>query len=361
MNRLTVILATCVKFASLILLANAAQGAEYSAGDDFPQATSIVFTQGAVALTIVSNRYSINADHPDESSYFVAYRPDLEFQQVELAEYTRLTDSEHVEHRVDYRASNNFEVEDTQDCIEAGYRWDSGPRDIKGRVTVKIDDQSYEVDLLCQSDIPHAMRFGNDLWIGTVEHGDHGYYGSEGVLVVSGDDGTTTQIDTGFYPVLALVKDPWSSQIWVVTEQQIARMGGGGEVLARYWKYHDFDAGENRPAIFVTDSDEPIEDHSLALLARVLGESSYEFLSHERSKGVKLPGEEPLYVMNMFGRYYAHRAAWPAELEKLLDVATPNHAWRIFACLTSGSRAKALCELDVSEWPQANQNSPEKR
>lgn len=355
MNRLTAILAMCATPVSYLLLATAAESAEYFAVDDFPQVTSIVFTESAVALTVVPNRYHFGSNLPDESRYFVAYRPDLKFHQVERGEYAELTVSEQVERRVNYRASDNFEIEASQDCVEAGYRWDLAPRDIKGRVTVTIESQSYEVELLCQSAIPHAILFDDDLWIATVEHGDHGYYGSEGILVVSGDDGTTSVIDIGFYPILALVKDPWSSQVWAVTEQQIARMGRGGEVLGRYWKYHDFDSTSHRPDVFVTASNEPIEDHPLALLARRLGETTYEVLSHERSRGVTLPGDEPLYVMSMFGRHYAHHGVWSEELEKLLDVAAPNHSWRVLACLTRGPRAKELCELDIREWPEASE------
>ena len=352
MNRLSAILAKCIKLVSLLILANAAQSAEYFEVDDFPQATSIVFTENAVGLTVVPNSYFVGYNLPDESRYFVAYRPELEFHQVEQSEYKKLTVSAHVEHRVDYRSSDNFEVETSQDCAEAGYRWDSAPRDIKGRVTVKVDGKSYEVELLCQSAIPHAIRFGDDLWIGTAEHGGHGYYGSEGILVVSGEDGTTSYVDVGFYPVLALVKDPWSLQVWGVTEQQIARMGNGGEVLARYWKYHDFDSASSRPDIFVTDSDEPIKDHPLALLARRLGTSSYKFLADARARGVTLAGPEPMYVLAMFGNYMSHQPQWPEELAGALEYAQPTLGWRKFACLLPGDNARELCTTNFGEWPR---------
>ena len=122
---------------------------------------------------------------------------------------------------------------------------------------------------------------------------------------------------------------------------------------SRYWKYHDFDHVLNQPEIFVTASNDGLTNNPLAVLARWLGESSYDGLAEADRAGVKLLGKEPLYNFAMFGNYFSHHPYFPPELAFLMDSAKPTHGWRRFACLSHGELANELCNLELEEWPDA--------
>lgn len=336
----------------MVLAMCCANAAEYSAADNVPSTTSLLFTPSTIAIT-VDPYANVGYEDNERTLYFLMDRSEVEFRQISRDRFAMLAAGEHVRERTHIRYHNprDHKVTYSHDCADRGYRYDAGPQGLTGRRTIQFDSVVFEVRMLCRSSIADAIIHDNDLWIASYEQGGHGEYGSEGVLVVSNTGAPLSRIDVGHYPVENLIKDPWSSDIWVVTSSQLTVVSGPKTVKSRYWKYHDFDLTLNRPEVFVAASDDEINNNSLAILARWLGESSYDGLADADRAGVKLAGEEPLYNLAMFGNYYSHHPYYPAELASLLDYAVPKVVWRRFACLSHGTRANELCNLEPEVWP----------
>ena len=323
---------------ALLFTAVSGDAAEYSEADDFPAVTSLVFTESHIALTVVRDTYL------NTHSYFLADRESYSFREISEQDFQSPTTDEHEEALI-------FDWSYTDDCNNKGYRYDNFDPNMKGRVKLQLPSGAIEVEMLCGSSISSAVSLADSVWIGTYTAGGHGAYGAEGVLVVPKNGDPVVQLDIGNDIVHKLTIDPWSSDVWVVTDSQLFRVSDNTSVLARYSLYRDF--YEQRPVVRVTNSRTQIENNPLAVLADWLGPASHRTLSEASKNGVQLPGAEPLYRFAMFGNYLTHQPQWPEELAGALDHAQPTLGWRKFACLLPGDYAKKLCTTDLGEWPKA--------
>lgn len=208
----------------MIIAMYSANAAEYSGADDIPATTSLLFTPSTVAITITP--YA-NGEYEDteRTLYFLMDRSDVDFRQVSREQFANLTEGEHRRERTRtrYVVPRDYEVTYSGDCADLGYRYDSGPPNLMGRRTIRFDSVSFEVRMLCRSSIAETILRGTDLWIATYEAGGHGEYGADGVLIASNAGAPLSRLDVGDCPVENLVKDPWSSDIWIVTRSTADR------------------------------------------------------------------------------------------------------------------------------------------
>ena len=340
--------------AALLLIAVRGDTAEYSEADDIPAVTSLVFTESNVALTVV--RDSSGYLEADRITHFIADRDNYSFHEATEQEFHSLTMEEHVHVSTREYTRLDIELSSTGDCMNKGYRYDSGAHDMTGRVILQLPSTAIEFEMFCRSSVSSAVSVDDSVWMGTYTSGDHGDYGSEGVLVVPKNGDPVVRLDIGHDIVKKLAVDPWSADVWVATHSQLFRVASDTAVLARYSAYRDFDYDDWRPVVRVTASQKRIENNPLAVLADWLGPQSHRALSEASKNGVELPGPEPLYRYAMFGNEMSHVPAWPEELASTLEHAQPSFGWRKFACLLPGDEARKLCTSDLGEWPRTSDN-----
>lgn len=332
-------------------MAVSAIAAEYSEAHDIPAVTSVLFTASSIALAVDRDSWGYRA--ATRTTYFIADRDSYSFQEVSEQEFNSLTMEEHVQSSVDENANSDINLLSTDDCKNKGYHYDSSDHEMTGRRILQLSSTVIDVEMLCRSDVSSAVPVDSSIWIGTYTEGNHGSYGSEGVLVVPKNGGPVAHLDIGRNIVYKVAVDPWSSNVWVVTRSQLFRVANDTAVLARYALYRDFDFDKQLPVVRVIESVKRVKSNPLAVLADWLGAASYRALLEASEAGVELPGDEPLYSYAMSGKYFSHRPQWPEGLIGALDDALPTHDWRRLACLLPGDKAKQLCTADLGEWPRA--------
>jgi hypothetical protein len=337
-------------FVAILFAAVCGNAAEYSEADDIPGVTAIVFTESSIALAIRQD--SSGYHFGSRVTYFVADRKSYFFEEIGKQDFDALLAEENVEESTHENADPDIGVTTTDDCESQSYSYDGGNQDATGRRIVQLPTSAIEVEIRCGSSVSSAVLVDDSVWIGTYTVGDHGIYGSEGVLVVPTDGGPVGRLDIGIDIVNKLTVDPWSTDVWVTTHSQLFRVASDATVLGRYSAYRDFDYDEQRPVVRVAASPKRVKNNALAVLADWLGPPSYRALSEASKNGVELPGEEPLYRYAMFGNRLSHNPQWPEELVGTLEQPQATGGWRKFACLLRGDKAKKLCTTDLGEWPR---------
>lgn len=325
--------------------------AEYDEADDIPAVTSIVFTESSIALVVT--RDSSGYLGGNRATYFIADRKRYLFEEISELDFNSLITDENVQESTYENAESDIDLSSTDECKNKGYSYDGGDYDMTGRRVIQLPSSVIEVDMLCGSDVSSAVSVDDSVWIGTYTVGDHGIYGSEGVLVVPKNGGPVGRLDIGSDIISKLAVDPWSTDVWVATHSQLFRVANDTSVLARYSAYREFDYDGQRPVVRVAASQTRVENNPLAVLADWLGPSSYRTLSEASRNGVKLPGAEPLYNYAMFGNYMSYQPQWPEELAGALEHPQATFGWRKFACLLHGDKAKNLCATELGNWPRS--------
>ena len=328
----------------------AAHAAEYSEADDLPAVISVEFTEESVALTVVRDWSGYGGTNRAE--YFVADRDGSSFREISEQTFRALTPSDDSRGSTGDTRDPDIELTPSDDCEIKGYDDYSGSFDMTGRRILRLPSRTIEVEMLCQSAVSTVLSLDASVWIGTETVGDHGVYGSEGVLVVPINGDPVVRPDIGRGLVRHLVVDPWTSDVWITTPSQLFRVAEDTTVKARYSAYRDFDYDKRRPVVRIEASDEPIPNNPLAVLADWLGPPSHRALSEAGRNGVTLPGVEPLYHYAMFGNIMQHIPQWPEELAVVLEQRQPTFGWRKLACLLPGEEARTLCLSGLGEWPR---------
>jgi hypothetical protein len=334
---------------AVLFMVVSGDAAEYSEADDFPAVTALVFTESNIALTVVRDSY--------RTAYLISDRESYSFQEIGEQDFHSLAKDEHVLDSTHEITDLDGDLSFTDDCENNRNLYGGFDPDLVGRVILQLPSTAIDFEMLCWSSVSGAVSLDDSVWIGTYTVGDHGIYGSEGVLVVPKNGEPASRLDIGRDIINKLAVDPWSSDVWVATDSQLFRVAKDTSVLRRYAVYRNFNHEEQRPVVRVTASKERIKNDPLAVLADWLGPSSHRTLSEASKKGVKLPGEEPLYRYAMFGNYISHKPQWPVELVDTLEHAQPTFGWRKFACLLPGESAKELCITNLGEWPKAADSS----
>jgi len=335
----------CVAFLSFTVRSDAA---EFSYADVIPEVTSLVFTQDSVALTLEPYFSGGQVGESSHTRYFIADRTDYEFRQIPRKEFAEILNTDHYQEHMNPYERGEFEVIQSEPCRRLGNQ------DSTVRKDIEIDDAVFSVEMLCQSSIADALRLNDEIWIATYEAGGHGSYGSEGLLVTSLGGDSQERIDIGSSAASGIARDPWSTDIWVVTYSRITVVSDGHAIRNRYWPLHDFDEHHQRPDIFVEASMEPRQTNPFAILAYALGEKSYQTFFDAVKEGPHLCDKDVLYNFHMWGNSYHHDPQLPLQLNILLDVAEPTIFWRRFVCMLNDKRAEELCKLELDKWPDVS-------
>lgn len=319
--------------------------AEFSGADVIPEVTSLVLTQTSVALTVDPTPRKRFSEERAETRYFVANRADLKFQQITEQAFSDILKNDHYHDRLADYQFHGFNVVSSEPCVEYGFE------DSVVQKTFEFGSSTISVDMLCRSFVGDALLFNDELWISTYEEGNHGVYGAEGIVVTSLRGDIKTRIDIGGSQPTGIVRDPWSTDVWVSTRSQLTVIADNHTVKNRFWPIHDFDKDLERPDVFVAASMEQVRTNPFAILAYVLGEKHYQRFFHAVEGDVAVGEKDVLYRFFMWGDRYYHSPQLPQELDVLLDFAEPTKVWRRFACMTPGERAEELCGLELEMWP----------
>ena len=332
----------------LILLGTAAVGeaAEFSFNDLIPEVTSIVFTQDAIGLTLEPDFTGGQVGTTANTRYFVAKRMDLNFRQVSSNDLAELLANDHYQNFMNPFDRSGFKLIATESCRQEP----KGPPTV--RRELEVSGKVFSIETRCHSGIVDALRVGDEAWVATYRPGDHGSYGSEGILVFSAGSLSPVRIDAGPSAPTGIAQDPWSNNIWIVTFSRITVVARDRSVKTRYWPLHDFDMRNQRPDIFVVGSMEPKHTNPYAVIANALGEASYGKFVEAIASGTDVANRDVLYNFHIGGDIFSHHPQLPAELDSVLDAAEPTKAWRRFACMVPGERAQFMCEHEFVEWPE---------
>ncbi len=320
--------------------------AEFSYADVVPEVTSLVFTKDSVALTLEPYFSGGQIGESARTRYFVADRTDYQFRQTPRKEFAEILNTNHYQDHMNPYEHGEFKVIQSDPCRRLG------DQDSIVRKDIEIDDAVFSVEMLCRSSIADAVRLNDEIWIATYVAGDHGSYRSEGLLVTSLGNDIQERIDIGNSAASGIARDPWSTDIWVVTYSRLTVVTEKHTVKNRYWPLHDFDKNHQRPDIFVVASMEPQQTNPFAILAYALGEKSYQTFFDAVKDGASLGDKDILYNFHMWGNSYYHDPQLPSELNILLDVAEPTIFWRRFVCMLEDERAEELCKLELDRWPE---------
>ena len=334
-----------------LLFAIPSVAAEFDEDNVLPGVTSLVFTQKAIAMTLQSPTW---LGHEDK--YFIADRHNYRFRQVSkqlLSGYMRAN----YYHRQfqGYSYLNNVEPRyqlDQRDILIERTKNKCAP-DTRGQQHITHDEFQLSLNLKCASRILDAVRNKNELWVATFGAPYNYQFEKEGVVIASLTGEIQAQVDTGDYPILGLALDPWTQDVWVVSQERITLITEEYEVKDKYWPIHDFDETRKRPDTFVRASADRLLSDPLAIVAYGLGEAHYQKFYNTTNNLPDLRGQDVMYNYAMNGPDWSHMPQLPKQLNALIEDAEPTGSWRRFVCLLDDERAKELCNLDLDRWPAA--------
>ncbi|MEM8683308.1 MAG: hypothetical protein AAGF72_07755 [Pseudomonadota bacterium] len=320
-------------------------GAEFLETDVEPTVVSVLLTEYAVAVEIEHNYFPRASE--DSRKFFVAQRPDYEFNSISGEQYLELRQFDHyVRHTDPYRGEG----------YKAPIWWVSGPLCAEdsdpreGRTPVfGFGESTVGVKLDCDSYVSDVSFLNGEVWITTYLSTDYFDASSEGLIVASMLDGQVkSRIDLGEAAARAIVRDPWSSDIWVLTDRRISVMAEDRTIKAWREPVHGFDDTSGRPDVMLPS--ETLATNPLAVIAYGLGEGHYRKF-YQAIAGASFVPEEGL-LGRYFDESWNHVPQLPPELVPLLNDAEPTNSWRKLACMLQGERARKLCVSPLEAWPE---------
>ena len=325
--------------------------AEFQNSDVIPEVSSVVFAREFVAIT-VEPRGMRDAN----TDFFLAPRDTNQFLQISADKFSELLGNDHFHRQLGrhhesgvYMGPHNQlarrRIKATEEECTRGDVAEKFLESKQLRVTLKLN---------CSSSISDALIADSRLWIGTIEYGDHGEYGAEGLVVTTLDGGELKRIDTGEFPLIGLAQDPWTKDIWAVSRDRVSVISLDYSVRWRYWPVHKFDAVNQKPDSFVVESSQSVSTDALAILAYDLGEAHYQRFSHAIKDLPRVDDDALLQAWYMSGPDPRHRPLLPAALGSLVANAEATYSWKKFVCLLGDDEARRLCALPLEKWPESS-------
>ena len=337
---------------AILMASSIGNGAEFSEGDVEPQIETFVLTADFIAVA-VSPGYQI-PKWEKYTRFFAADRSDYEFSRVSGEQFSQLLTPDRYERRFGTYPvtpdgqpdAPSWRLAVTNRCSD--YEYKSGASTTR---EFSFEDLSVPVELSCRSRVSRAISVRDELWIGTYRAGEFGWYSSEGLLIASLDGKVKARIAIRG-PIEDLVKDPWSSDIWVLSSWGLTVVADDRAILAKRWPAHRFDERKERPDVFVPSSS--LGTDPLAVIAYTLGEAHYQRFYQSIRNTTYVPDRELLYQYFTWqpGTRWSRPAQLPVQLNTLLKDAEPAWQWRRFACMLNDERAETLCDLDIKKWPR---------
>lgn len=205
---------------------------------------------------------------------------------------------------------------------------------------------------MCQSvDVVEIVN-SNQLWLATVEHGGHGDYQSEGIVIQNLNSASMLAHIT---PISGLIKrmhvDPISKNVWVLTENGVYEISPEFKIISTNLYYHDFNPNTGEPRFGFSDT--VISGNPFSMISRLLLESDrkkfYETV-------IKIPTDDrkkfTLYDFFMYSSSGYEK--YPVSLQsiepffikayKLNKVG--SNLWGQVICRLGGPNSEQFCKLN---------------
>ena len=189
---------------------------------------------------------------------------------------------------------------------------------------------------------------GDQLWLGTVYSGEGGYSKAEGIIVESPGGGRViAQIPlTGW--VTQVRADPFSSEVWAVTEYGIHQISRQFRIVSAHLYYHDFDPLTGQPRFSFSGT--AIPGNPLSAVSRMLPAAERKAFYEAAAKVPKADLDR--FTLYDFFMCCGFNQTYPASLQPLLpffvnaslqEKTSFRDVWRQAACRVGGPDATQYC------------------
>jgi hypothetical protein len=245
------------------------------------------------------------------------------------------------------RAGNGVEYRSTLE-----YCGEGGEDDETKRAKLTVGNKTVRIlaGNVCTS-VSSLEIVGDQLWLGTLYRGEGGGYDkAEGIIVESPGGGRViARIPlTGW--VMQVRADPFSSEVWAVTEYGIYQIGRQFQILSAHLYYHDFDPLTGEPRLSFSGT--AIPGNPISVVSRMLPAA-------ERKAFYEVVAKIPKADLDRFTLYDFFmccdftRTTYPASLRPLLPFLVnasiqekpgSRDKWRQAACRVGGPDATQYCK-----------------
>lgn len=156
-----------------------------------------------------------------EDKYFVASRNNYNFRQISKRTLSDLLRTNFYHRQFDGHAylstfETRYQLGQRETLVEKSESKCSPDTMVSNRIT--HGNVELAVNLKCASRIIDVVRNDNELWMATFGSPPNYKFAKEGVVVVSLSGKIRARIDTGNYPTFGLALDPWTQDVWVVSQ-----------------------------------------------------------------------------------------------------------------------------------------------
>lgn len=173
----------------------------------------------------------------------------------------------------------------------------------------------------------------------------------QGVIVTSLEGNEEERIAVGNHAIQGLAADPWTNDVWIVTEDRLVQASVDREARRQFWPVLDFAENDGRPVTYIRESPKRVQSNPLAVVSLGLGESHYQKFYDAIKELPDSWDQDIMYHFAMNGPNWVSMPMLPKQLNVLIDDAEPTGGWRAFVCLLDDERAEKLCSLDLDMWP----------
>lgn len=303
----------CIVLLLLVVLpASHTWGVEYDDADTLPSVTKLVFGAEHIGLYV-------KGIGELEKPAFILDRSKNKFRAATEREFDSIfgRNTEPLNYDMSY-GKGPFAT--TDGTSYSAVRCDSYDGMGTGKAEMTIAGRIFPLPFEYCASVSDVEIDGGIVWIGTYYNGDHGFWGALGLFAVSFDTGEELgRIDTGKYPIGQVQIDPYSSNIWVITNDRIVVVGRDLEIESSYVFYYDFDPKSMKSELYLANR--PTLSHPLAVFVRSLPSDRHkEFYEAVQTIPDNIARKFSLYWFNMCCSLLreGEKSSEPEELEILI-------------------------------------------
>lgn len=224
-----------------------------------------------------------------------------------------------------------------------------GDEDEKKRAKLTVGNKTVRILAANECTSVSSLEIvGDQLWLGTVYSGESGYDKAEGIIVESPGGGRViARIPlTGW--VTQVRADPFSGEVWAVTEYGIYQISRQFLIVSAHLYYHDFDPPTGEPRFLFSDA--PIPNNPLSVISRMLPATERKAFYQVATKIPKADLER--FTLYEFFMCCVFNRTYPASLRPLLpffvnasmqEKTSFRDVWRQAACGVGGPDATQYC------------------
>ena len=326
--------------------------AEFTDSDVLPEIGYVVFTRDVVGFVSRPNRKFGGRDLVFRFTYD---RGSRKLAEVDAGQFqTRFPGSAHkYDPRVASQGSKQHElIGHAGNGVEyrSKLKYCGDEDDEKERANLTVGNKAVRILAANECTSVSSLEIvGDQLWLGTVYSGESGHAKAEGIIVESPGGGRViARIPlTGW--VTQVRTDPFSSEVWAVTEYGIYQFSRQFRIVSAHLYYHDFDPLTGEPRFSFSGT--TIPGNPLSVVSRMLPAA-------ERKAFYEVAAKIPKADLDRFTLYdffmcCVFNRTYPASLRPLLpffvnasvqEKTSFRDVWRQAACRVGGPDAAQYCE-----------------